>query len=74
MTYLATFPTQFDSIFASRTLQSAGASAARLMPVPRELSTDCGTCVMFDWDGAPPEVERANHIYQRVGTEWQLIR
>lgn len=74
MTYLATFSSQFDSILASRVLQSAGARSTRLMPVPRELSTACGTCVQFDWNGEPPVVERADRIYRQDGTEWKLLR
>lgn len=74
MTYLATFSSQFDSILASRVLHSAGACSTRLMPVPRELSTACGTCVQFDWDGEPPAVDRADRLYRQVGTKWQLLR
>lgn len=74
MTYLATFSSQFDSILASRVLQSAGARSTRLMPVPRELSTACGTCVQFDWDGEPPLVDRAEHLYRRTGPAWELLR
>ena len=74
MTYLATFSSQFDSILASRLLRRAGARTARLMPVPRELSTACGTCVAFDWDGEPPSVDRAEHLYRRLGSGWELLR
>ena len=74
MTYLATFSSQFDSILASRVLHSAGAAATQLMPVPRELSTACGTCVQFDWEGTPPAVDRAEHLYRRMGSVWELLR
>ena len=74
MTYLATFSSQIDSILASRVLHSAGAAATQLMPVPRELSTTCGTCVQFDWDGTPPAVDRAEHLYRRTGSVWELLR
>lgn len=74
MTYLATFSSQFDSILASRVLHSSGACSTQLMPVPRELSTACGTCVQFDWDGEPPLVDRAEHLYRRTGPAWELIR
>ena len=73
MTYLATFSSQFDSILASRVLHSSGACATQLMPVPRELSTACGTCVQFDWDGEPPVVDRAEHLYRRTGPDWELL-
>ena len=74
MTYLATFSSQFDSILASRVLHSSGARSTQLMPVPRELSTACGTCVQFDWDGEPPLVDRAEHLYRRTGPTWELLR
>ena len=73
MTYLATFSSQFDSILASRVLHSSGACSTQLMPVPRELSTACGTCVQFDWDGEPPLVDRAEHLYRRTGPAWELL-
>lgn len=74
MTYLATFSSQFDSILARRVLHSSGACSTQLMPVPRELSTACGTCVQFDWDGEPPLVDRAEHLYRRTGPAWELLR
>lgn len=74
MIYLATFSSQFDSILASRVLHSSGARSTQLMPVPRELSTACGTCVQFDWDGEPPLVDRAEHLYRRTGPAWELLR
>ena len=74
MTYLATFSSQFDSILASRVLHSSGACSTQLMPVPRELSTACGTCVQFDWDGEPPLVDRAEHLSRRPGPAWELLR
>ena len=74
MTYLATFSSQFDSILASRVLHSSGARSTQLMPVPRELSTACGTCVQFDWEGEPPLVDRAEHLYRRTGPAWELLR
>ena len=74
MTYLATFSSQFDSILASRVLHSSGAHSTQLMPVPRELSTACGTCVQFEWEGEPPSVDRADHLYRRTGPAWELLR
>ena len=44
MTYLVTFHSHFDAILVNRTLKSAGVDV-RLMPVPRSLSSSCGTCV-----------------------------
>ena len=44
MTLLYTFSSQFDAIYANRSMQEAGIHS-RLMPVPRSLSASCGTCV-----------------------------
>ena len=74
MTYLATFSSQFDSILASRVLHSSGARSTQLMPVPRELSTACGTCVQFDWEGEPPLVAGADPLYPGTGPAWGLLR
>ena len=46
MTYLVTFHSHFDAILTNRTLKSAGVEV-RLMPVPRSVSSSCGTCVIF---------------------------
>ena len=47
MTYLATFYTHAAALFTQRTLVNNGFSA-RLMPVPRELSSSCGTCIRYE--------------------------
>ena len=46
MEYVATFHTHFDAIQYDRFLQSRGIQR-KLQPVPRELSSSCGTCVRF---------------------------
>ena len=74
MTYLAIFSSQFDSILANRSLRSAGAAGTQLMPVTRNLSIACGTCVQFDWEGEPPALEGADHLYLREGAAWRLLR
>ena len=44
MTYLATFHTHFSALRTSRNLTEAGIPA-KMAPVPRKLSSSCGTCV-----------------------------
>ena len=44
--YIATFHTHADALIAHRALISQGADA-RMMPVPRKLSSSCGTCVRY---------------------------
>ena len=46
MTYIATFFTHFAAVNFSRQLREAG-QKPMLMPVPRKLSSSCGTCVKF---------------------------
>ena len=44
--YIATFYTHAGAIVSSRSLTRAGV-ANRMMPVPRKLSSSCGTCVRY---------------------------
>lgn len=52
MTYIATFFSHFGAIRFKRECDAKGYDA-KLMPVPRELSSSCGTCVK--WTGDFPE-------------------
>lgn len=47
--FIATFHTHADAIVAHRTLTEK-AIDARMMPVPRKLSSSCGTCVRYSAD------------------------
>ena len=42
--YIATFHTHLSALMTSRSLTGLGVQA-RMMPVPRKLSSSCGTCV-----------------------------
>ena len=46
MEYLATFHTHFDAVKYNKYLREAGIAAV-LKPVPRKLSSSCGSCVSF---------------------------
>ena len=48
---IATFYSHFGAIRFRQECQSRGVTA-RAMPVPRDLSSSCGTCVRFE--GEPP--------------------
>lgn len=48
MTYLATFHTHFDAMKYLRFLKGRGIKGA-LKPVPRRISSSCGTCAVFDY-------------------------
>ena len=45
-TYIATFYSHFGAIRFRRELSDAGGEG-ELLPVPRDLSSSCGTCVRF---------------------------
>ena len=47
--YIATFHTHADALVSHRNLTGAGLSA-RMMPVPRKLSSSCGTCIRYTAD------------------------
>lgn len=46
-TYIATFYAHFGAIRFNRELKKKGISGI-VMPVPRDLSSSCGTCVQFE--------------------------
>lgn len=46
MKYIATFYTHFGAVSFRRKMASS-AQNVRMMPVPRALSSSCGTCVSF---------------------------
>ena len=47
--YIATFHTHLAALRSSRSLTAAGI-AAQMTPVPRKLSSSCGTCVRYTAD------------------------
>ena len=56
MTYIATFYSHFGAICFQK-LCETHRIPARLMPVPRTLSSSCGTCVRFEGNLPVPETE-----------------
>ena len=66
--YIATFHTHADAIVSHRTLSGAGISA-RMMPVPRKLSSSCGTCIRYSADTPATELLSAEFeaVYQVIG-------
>jgi len=45
--YIATFYSHFGAMLYYKALQKEGISA-KLMPVPRKVSSSCGTCVYYE--------------------------
>ena len=67
MKLIATFYSHFGAIRFERICRENGAQA-KLMPVPRTLSSSCGTCVSYESDeycpggNIPEEVEQIVEI------------
>lgn len=53
--YIATFHTHLAALQTSRALTAAGI-AARMSPVPRKLSSSCGTCARYSAED--PQLEK----------------
>lgn len=67
MTCIATFYSHFGAIRFKRTCDSLGWSA-QVMPVPRNLSSSCGTCVRYEGecpDSPPQEVEQIVQVTEQ---------
>ena len=64
MTYIATFFSHFGAIrFKKRCDENHW--PARIMPVPRNLSSSCGTCVRYEGDDLPIQIsEELEQIVQ----------
>lgn len=54
-TYFVTFYTHTGALLSNKALQKAGLSS-RMMPVPRALSSSCGTCVRYESEAPRPEL------------------
>jgi len=65
--YIATFYSHFGAVRFKKELAKLGIEA-KLMPVPRFLSSSCGTCARFFSDSIP-EVEFSDEIEQIVIVE-----
>lgn len=74
-TYVATFYTHLSAQLSCKRLRSAGCEA-RMMPVPRALSSSCGTCVRYEGEGAHRELldADAEALYEvRETEEYRLL-
>ena len=60
-TYIATFYNHFGSIRFQRYCAGLGLKA-RTMPVPRNLSSSCGTCTRFECEEIPPYEEHMDEL------------
>lgn len=65
MTYIVTFYSHFGAIRFKKYCEAKGFTA-QVMPVPRDLSSSCGTCVRYDGTHCPPADELTEEVEQIV--------
>ena len=74
MNCIATFYTQAAALLSNRALKQAGV-ASKAGPVPRELSSSCGTCVHYTAD--TPMLDRLDadveSVYEKTDGGYRLI-
>lgn len=72
--YIATFHTHLAALRSSRNLRAKGITA-QMAPVPRRLSSSCGTCVRYEAE--TPELDCMDSdteaVYAVEGDEYSLI-
>lgn len=61
MTCIATFFSHFGAVRFKKDCDGRGWSA-KLMPVPRDLSSSCGTCVRYEGELPDPVPQEAEQI------------
>lgn len=73
--YIATFHTHLAALRSCNALKKTGSADARLAPVPRALSSSCGTCVMYQAGGPMRERMDADleAIYRRTGDGYETV-
>ena len=73
--YVATFHTHLAALRSCNALKKAGAASARLAPVPRRLSSSCGTCALYEGEGPMLTCmdTDAEAVYRREGDSFTLL-
>ena len=72
MTCIATFYSHFGAVRFKKTCQDLG-WPAKLMPVPRDLSSSCGTCVRYQGEVPEPVPEEAEQIVAVEGAGYRPL-
>ncbi len=72
--YVATFHTHLSAMLTCRVLTDAGMEA-RMAPVPRSISSSCGTCVFYTAQGICRELldEDTERVYEQRGETYTLL-
>ena len=73
--YIATFYTHLSAMITCRTLQEHLVTA-RMSPVPRALSSSCGTCIFYQSETPCISLmdQDAERIYQCIGASYELVK
>ena len=68
--FIATFHTHLSALMTSRNLTSIGVRA-QMMPVPRKLSSSCGTCVRYLAEDPKLSVmdEDVEAVYEKISKD-----
>ena len=74
MEYVITFHTHFDALQYDRFLKRNGIKG-RLQPVPRSLSSSCGTCVRFTCETLIPQCTEMEFekLFSSENGEYNLV-
>lgn len=72
--YIATFHTHLSALMTCRNLTPLCAEA-RMMPVPRKLSSSCGTCVKYTAEGPLLDAmdEDVEGVYEVAGGSYTRL-
>ena len=72
--FVATFHTHLSAMLTCRALTGAGLEA-RMAPVPRSVSSSCGTCVFFTAEDPCRELmdEDAERVYEQQEEQYILL-
>ena len=72
--YVATFHTHLGALMAFKALGKTGA-VAQMAPVPRKLSSSCGTCVFYTSSEPHLELmgEEVEGVYEMTGDTYNQI-
>ena len=73
--YIATFHTHLSALMTSRNLTALGVRA-QMMPVPRKLSSSCGTCVRYVSEDSHLDAmdEDVEGVYEKINsTDYVLL-
>jgi len=72
--FVATFHTHLSAMLTCRALAGAGREA-RMAPVPRSISSSCGTCVFYTAEDLCRTLldEDAERVYEKQGDQYLLL-